>query len=130
MIPVGMGEDEVVITKTLSQQILAQSPDPGPCIDDDDAAVLCADLDAGRVSAVLDVFLAADRDGTPGAPDFDEHDLPSRRQRNRYSAPRCGLRSSLALSISLSICFTSSLGLSNFISSRIRSMKRTSMAFP
>jgi len=130
VVPVGMGEDEVVIVDALGQERLSQPPDPRAGIDDDDAAVPRADLDTGGVAAVPDVLLAADGDGSPSPPDFDDHARCSAGRKKRQAAPRWGFRSSLALSISLSICLTSSLGLSNFTSSRIRAMKKTSIGLP
>ena len=130
VVPVGVGEDQVVLGDALGQERLAQPPDPGAGIHDDHAAVLRADLDTGGVAAVADVLLAADGDGPPRAPDLDEHGRHSMGRGVRQAAPRCGFKSSRALSISLSICRTSSFGLSNFTSSRMRSMKNTSIGFP
>jgi hypothetical protein len=57
-----MGEDHVVTVPSFFEQMIAQSPDPRPRVNDNDLILMGSDFYTGRISPVLNIFLSANRD--------------------------------------------------------------------
>jgi hypothetical protein len=54
----GMGEEKIEGVARFVDQFIAQPPDAGPCVDDDNVIALGPNLEAGGVTAVFVVRFA------------------------------------------------------------------------
>lgn len=56
MVPVTVGQEEVILKTILIDQIFSESPYAGSGINDDDVITLGSDFQAGGVAAVFEIF--------------------------------------------------------------------------
>ena len=78
MVPVGMGEDNVVMIFFFLDQLIAESSDSGSGINNDDVIASGSDFHACRITAVFDIIFSGNRDRSSRPPAFDKHELPFR----------------------------------------------------
>ena len=58
VVPVGVGKDKMEEQTALGQHLVAESPDTGPCIEDDNIVTLGPDFNAGGITAVFYVVFS------------------------------------------------------------------------
>src|SRR3546814_19558566 len=88
MVEMGMGEEEVGVERTVALDALAELPQPGPGIEDQEPPA-ATDFEAGRIAAVALRFGTGAGETAAHAPETDEEVRPVS---HSISNPKPGLR--------------------------------------
>ena len=76
MVPMGVGEDKVILIAFFLEQMVAEPSNSGSGIDDNNIITFGMDLQTGRVAAVFQIFFSGDRDRSPRPPAGNMHRYP------------------------------------------------------
>ena len=71
-----MGKDKIEIKTFFIDQLIAESANTGSRINNNDFTTFGADFHAGGIAPVLQIFLAGNRNGSSGTPNFYSHVYP------------------------------------------------------
>jgi hypothetical protein len=61
MIPMGMGENEVILVYPLRKELIAQPSYTGAGVDNNDVVALCSDFKTGGIATVFQVIFSGNR---------------------------------------------------------------------